>query len=244
MLAPRSTTQWRGIYALGTALTLSPWCAQAATSACALSIGTTSHIFAQLNVVANLSDSNGGIFTPNMVWAAVVDRSGVLCNVGKVGDAWPAGRAIAMAAATTANAFSNRAMAFSTANLYAPAQPGGFLAGVESTNPFNPAFQPAGTGIGMVPGGISTVGGGVALYQGGKVIGAIGVAGDTSCADHAIAFRMRILAGLNAVPSGVAPDDTDNIIYAPTGTAPTGFEQPHCEPSDLTPSQIENIPQH
>jgi uncharacterized protein GlcG (DUF336 family) len=37
-------------------------------------------------------------------------------------------------------------------------------------------------GDGKVPG--VTFGGGVALYQGGKVIGGLGVSGDSSCADH------------------------------------------------------------
>jgi hypothetical protein len=53
---------------------------------------------------------------------------------------------------------------------------------------------------------------------------------------------MRLLAGLNSVPAGVAPDDTDNIIYAASGMPPTGFEQPHCFPSDLSPAAIESIP--
>jgi hypothetical protein len=52
---------------------------------------------------------------------------------------------------------------------------------------------------------------------------------------------MRGRAGLGNVPSGVAPGNTDNIIYAPSGQAPTGFEQPHCFISDLTPQQIENL---
>ena len=99
-----------------------------------------------------------------------------------------------------------------------------------------------GTGVGQNPGGIITFGGGVALYSNGQVIGGLGVSGDSSCADHAIAFRMRLLAALNVVPGGVAPDNTDNIIYATAGTAPTGFQQPHCFPSDLSPGQIETIP--
>jgi uncharacterized protein GlcG (DUF336 family) len=41
------------------------------------------------------------------MWAAVVDRKGVLCQVISTGDAWPGSRAIAIAKATTANAFSN-----------------------------------------------------------------------------------------------------------------------------------------
>jgi hypothetical protein len=76
------------------------------------------------------------------------------------------------------------------------------------------------------------------------VLGGLGVSGDSTCADHAIAFRMRRLAGFDAVPAGQAPDDTDNIIYAPAGSTATGFEHPHCFPSDLTPSQVENIPAH
>jgi hypothetical protein len=86
-----------------------------------------------------------------------------------------------------------------------------------------------------VPGGIITFGGGVALYQGGQVIGGLGVSGDSSCADHAIAYRMRHNAGLDKISGGVSPSNTDNIIYAPIGAPPTGFQQPHCFPSDITP---------
>ena len=98
-------------------------------------------------------------------------------------------------------------LALSTANLYSFAQPAntqaattfpaGSLYGLNNSNPFNPAFQPQGTGIGQVPGGIITFGGGVALYQNGQVIGGLGVSGDTACADHAIAYRMRHYAGLD-----------------------------------------------
>ena len=69
----------------------------------------------------------------------------------------------------------------------------------------------------------------------GQVIGGLGVSGDSSCADHAIAYRMRQRAGFDAIPGGVAPGNKDNIIYPPVGQAPTGFEQPHCFPSDITP---------
>ena len=212
--------------------------------ACKVPNSIVNQLQAQLAVVVNLSDDNGGLFKPNLMWSAIVDRSGHLCSVIKTGDAWPGSRAIAIAKAATANDFSNVKLALSTTNLYAPTQPGGSLYGLNNSNPFNPANQPEKTGIGQVPGGIITFGGGMALYVNGEVIGGLGVSGDSSCADHAIAFRMRKLAGLDAIPSGVAPDNTDNIIYAPIGTAPTGFEQPHCFPSDLTPAQVEQIPQH
>jgi uncharacterized protein GlcG (DUF336 family) len=173
------------------------------------------------------------------MWSAIVDRKGILCSVIQSGnDPWPGSRAIAIAKAGTANDFSNSALALSTANLYAPTQPGGSLYGLNNSNPFHPRFLPQNSGIGSVPGGIITFGGGLALYEGGNVIGGLGVSGDSSCADHAIAYRMRRLSGLDGVPAGVAPGNTDNIIYAAPGTVPTGFEQPHCFPSDLSPGAI------
>jgi uncharacterized protein GlcG (DUF336 family) len=217
-------------------------------SACGIPSATVENVQSKLATVVALSDGNGGIFQPNLMWSAVVDRHGILCSVIVTGDAWPGSRAIAIAKAETANDFSNSKLALSTANLYAPTQPGGSLYGLNNSNPFNPSDNEittgdgAGTGVGQNPGGIITFGGGVALYSHGQVIGGLGVSGDSSCADHAIAFRMRKLAGLDGVPAGVAPDDTDNIIYAPVGSPPTGFQQPHCFPSDLTPSQIETIP--
>jgi uncharacterized protein GlcG (DUF336 family) len=218
--------------------------ADPANSVCALQNAVIRQVQTQLAIVVNLSDKNGGLFFPNMMWSAVVDRAGTLCSVIKTGDAWPGSREIAIAKAGTANDFSNDKLALSTANLYAPTQPGGSLYGLNNSNPFNAALLQQGTGTGQVPGGIITFGGGVALYSGGKVIGALGVSGDSSCADHAIAFRMRKLAGYDAVAGGVAPDGTDNIIYADTGTTPSGFEQPHCFPQDLTPAEVEAIPSH
>jgi uncharacterized protein GlcG (DUF336 family) len=206
---------------------------------CKLSASLINHIQSQLQGVVSLSDANGGIFKPNRMWSAVVDRQGTLCSVVNTntssGDAWPGSRAIAIAKAATANDFSNSALSLSTANLYAATQPGGSLYGLNNSNPFNPRFQPLGTGINEVPGGIITFGGGVALYQNGHVIGGLGVSGDSSCADHAIAYRMRQRAGLDAIPAGVGLNGTDNIVYAPAGQAPTGFQQPHCFPQDITP---------
>lgn len=207
---------------------------------CEIDTTTLTNVQNQLSVVVKLSDANGGIFSPNLMWSAIVDRFGRLCSVVKTGDAWPGSRAIAIAKASTANDFSNQKLVLSTAMLYAPTQPGGSLYGLNNSNPFNPAFLPLKSGIGYVPGGIITFGGGVALYQNGYVIGGLGVSGDSSCADHAIAYRMRKLARLEPPKSA----GYDNIQYAPTGTPPTGFQQPHCFPSDLSPLEIENIPAH
>jgi uncharacterized protein GlcG (DUF336 family) len=180
--------------------------------------------------------ANGGLFQPNRMWSAVVDRKGRLCSViASNSDAWPGSRAIAIAKAETANDFSNNIVALSTANLYGPTQPGGSLYGLNNSNPFNPLFNAQGTGVGYVPGGIITFGGGVPLYASGQVIGGLGVSGDTSCADHSVAFRMRAAAGLNGTPSN------DNIsYYEPAVTSspqvdPTQFKQPHCTTHDVTP---------
>jgi uncharacterized protein GlcG (DUF336 family) len=155
-----------------------------------------------------------------MMWLAVVDRTGTLCLVtkstvpetsGSPPDPWPGSRDIAIAKANTANGFSNNILALSTANLYGPTQPGGSLYGLNNSNPFNPTFNAQGTGLGFVPGGVITFGGGVALYpqSGGPVIGGLGVSGDTSCADHAIAYRVRAQLHLNNTPT------SDNIVYSP-----------------------------
>ncbi len=94
--------------------------------------------------------------------------------------------------------------------------------------------MPQGTGIGYVPGGVITFGGGVALYdKKNNVIGGLGVSGDTSCADHAIAYRMRQAAGLDAIPNAAPPGD--NIVYLAAGEAPNGFKQPHCSDGDIVP---------
>jgi uncharacterized protein GlcG (DUF336 family) len=202
---------------------------------CAIDSATVKRVQAALNFVAT-NGNNGGFFSPNRMWSAVVDRNGVLCSVIRNDpDAWPGSRAIAIAKASTANDFSNDKLALSTANLYGLTVPGGSLFGLNNSNPFNPLYLPLNPPVpgqdpvGKTPGGIITFGGGLALYQGGQVIGGLGVSGDTSCADHVIAWRMRKLAGLNGTPSD------DNIQY---GTYPALINttmQPHCTDHDIVP---------
>jgi uncharacterized protein GlcG (DUF336 family) len=208
-------------------------------SRCTLSALVVSKVQNQLLPVTQLADQNGGLFKPNRMWSAVVDREGHLCSIINTnatnGDAWPGSRAIAIAKAETANDFSNSALALSTANLYGPTQPDGSLYGLNNSNPFNPVFDnPDKLAIGKVPGGIITFGGGVALYSNGQVIGGLGVSGDTSCADHAIAYRMRRNAGFDKIPGGAGLNGTDNIIYE-TPVNPADFAQPHCTKNDITP---------
>ena len=210
---------------------------------CSLPHYVIEKVQSQLKTV--VTQNNGSVFapSPSMMWSAIVDRKGVVCSVISTRDSdpksdpWPGSRDIAMAKAFTANGFSNNKLAISTANLYAPTQPGGSLYGLNNSNPFNPEFNPQGTGINHVAGGIITFGGGVALYENGQVIGALGVSGDTSCADHAIAYRMRKAAGFDKIPGGPTTSHNDNIEYPNPGPAPTGFQQPHClgAGTDVTP---------
>jgi len=56
------------------------------------------------------------------------------------------------------------------------------------SNLFNPiALAPPSSqdgGQGEIAGGLIFFGGGVPLYRNGKIIGGLGISGDTSCADH------------------------------------------------------------
>jgi uncharacterized protein GlcG (DUF336 family) len=190
------------------------------------------------------AEANGG-FSLNM-WATVVDRSGIVRAVAftgaKEGDQWPGSRVISAQKANTANAFSLPALALSTANLYTATQPGGTLFGLQESNPVDPAVAYGGNAddygttsdfmVGKRIGGINVFGGGLALYDAtGELIGAVGVSGDTSCADHNIAWKVRDGLALDVVPGGVDPvSGTDNIVYdiQPDGTSPSGWGHPEC----------------
>ncbi len=191
--------------------------------------------------------ANGGL--ENNEWAAVVNRDGVVCAIGYSGDSvtdqWLGSRGIAVAKAATANAFGLEGFALSTANLYAGSQPGGMLYGLITTNPIEVGPLHAGPPedwgtpqdpfIGKVPGGIVVFGGGLPLYdQQGRLVGALGVSGDTSCADHNVAWRIRQALQLDAVPAGVAPDGNDAIIYdlSASGKSESGYGHPTCGGSE------------
>ena len=82
-------------------------------------------------------------------------------------------------------------------------------------------------------GGVNVFGGGLALYNSkGTLIGGIGVSGDTSCADHNIAWRTRHALNLDFVPAGVSPASDDNINYqgkVPVPSIPNDFSHPICK---------------
>ena len=187
--------------------------------------------------------TNGGL--DNNEWAALVTRDGVVCAVAfsgaKPDDQWPGSRAIAAEKANTANAVSLSGFALSTANLFAGVQPDGSLFGLASSNPANTsvlyAGDPAKFGsasdpfIGKSLGGVITFGGGLALYDGKSIVGGLGVSGDSSCADHNIAWRVRQALGLDKVPAGVGPDHNDEIIYdlTPGKTSASGYGHALCK---------------
>jgi len=176
------------------------------------------------------NEKNGG-FGLNM-WATVVGRDGTVCAVAysgaNSGSQWPGSRVISAQKANTANAFGLDTLALSTANLYSATQPGGTLYGLQASNPVNTEVAYRGDSarygavndpmVGGKIGGVNVFGGGLGLYDvNHKIIGAVGVSGDSSCADHNIAWRVRNnlkldnLTGVNGVSGDSAYPD--NIVY-------------------------------
>lgn len=212
--------------------------------------GLPTHEALRTALQAVVAEDNGGLDL-NM-WATVVDRSGIVVGVAfsgvGVGDQWLLSRVISAQKATTANGLSLDGLAISTANLWAPTQPGGSLFGLQESNPVNPdvAYEgdastfgtPNDPMTGKRVGGVNVFGGGVALYNSaGQKIGAVGVSGDTSCADHNIAWKLRDRLVLDFVPAGVADGGTtDNIVYdiGLDGTSAGGFGHPECSAEATT----------
>ncbi len=190
------------------------------------------------------SQSNGGLNLD--MWGTVVDRAGRVCAVVYTGEhagsQWPGSRLISAQKANTANSFSLDGLALSTANLFSAGQPGGSLFGLQDSNPINVnvaynedgSLENFGTKkdplIGEFIGGVNVFGGGLALYDdGGHVVGGIGVSGDTSCADHNIAWRTRHALALDFVSAGVSADKNDQIIFdVADGASAGGFGHAAC----------------
>lgn len=172
----------------------------------------------------------GGLAGGRNQWAAIVSRDGTLCAVASSTDdptaVWPGSLAVSKAKAFTANAYSSDKVPLSTARLYTLSQPGHSLWGIAAANPFNAEclVKPGdNSDVGKLCGGTIAFGGGVALYRNQTKIGGLGVSGDTACADHEIAKRMREAAGLTpAAGSGV-----DDIVYA-AADGPSVYAHPMC----------------
>jgi hypothetical protein len=61
------------------------------------------------------------------------------------------------------------------------------------------------------------------------------VSGDSSCADHNIAWKTRDGLGLDNVPAGVSGTGDDNIVYDITdGVSAGGWGHPECSADATT----------
>jgi uncharacterized protein GlcG (DUF336 family) len=173
----------------------------------------------------------GGLFGGARMWGAIVNRDGEICvyttTTSDPTQVWPGSQAIAKAKAYTANAFSLDSLALSTAMLYTFTQPGHSLWSLGQSNLWHPALTapPGGQGGGnnQIGGGLIFFGGGVPIYRAGRIIGGLGISGDTSCADHEIAKRTRNQLSLNP-PGGATADD---IVYS-LPDPPSVFAHPKC----------------
>ncbi len=191
------------------------------------------------------------------MWAVIIDRDGIVCAVAFSGaDRYSqlrGARVLSAQKAHAASLFNLDLFAVSTANAYALTQPGGWGYGLLQGHPVDtdvvyrgPAKRygkPNDPMTGRRVGGGIFFGGGLALRDDGRVVGALGAGGDTPCADHMIAWRVRHALGLDEFNPLVAfapisgdPDRPDNIIYdivsipqGGTGVSPSGFGHPGCQ---------------
>lgn len=200
-------------------------------------------------------DNDNGGFGFDM-WAAVVDRDGVVtlvCHSGEDrGDQWPGSRVIAAQKANTANAFSLPQLALSTGNLFSAVQPGGSLYGLQHSNPVDTEVAYGGNSkhigtdkdpmVGGKIGGVNVFGGGLPLYAAdGTLLGALGVSGDSSVADHVIAWKLRHALDLDHIPGGVSPSGDDNMVLDITdGTSASGWGHPAT--SESATAIVEQLP--
>ncbi len=208
------------------------------------------------------AQENGGYGLP--MWVAAVDETGKVCGIintagsgAAIGNkSWLGSRVIAAQKANTANAFSLDAFSIATANLYGLTLDGGSLFGLQHSNPVDGSTAylgapetygtPADPLVGKRIGGVNVFGGGLALYNSAKVkVGAIGVSGDTSCTDHAVAWRIRAALGLANVPGGFIsgypnPPFTpkgDEMIIKLSGTSDTvqnSYKQVSCAHNNIS----------
>ena len=158
------------------------------------------------------------------MWATIVDRDGVVCAVAfsgaDRGSQWAGQPRDLSSEGRRRQRLWPRRSALSTANLYSAVQPGGSLFGLQESDPVRgPPLRTRvlrrsyGTPkrsdgrredrrrerVRRRPGSLQPP------NNAARVVGAVGVSGDTSCADHRIAWRVRknlhldILLGVGGV---------------------------------------------
>lgn len=240
---------YRAIIFLSVALIPVPLVAQSKPDCSALPDAARLRAAVQ-SVVKEGASKNGGL--GNQEWAVTVNRDGIVCAVvfsgASRGDQWPGSRVIAAAKANTANGLSGNDYALSTANVFAASQPGQSLYSLATSAPpnANAVFgDPVSFGtdddpmVGKAVGGIIVFGGGLPLYSSqGKIVGGLGLSGDTSCTDHIIAWKVRHQLHLDTVPMGPSPDHNDNMILDfHDNVSASGFGHPSCK-GGMTPDAI------
>ncbi|MBV9625069.1 MAG: heme-binding protein, partial [Acidobacteria bacterium] len=180
---------------------------------------------------------------------------GIVCAVVFTGPArdsqWPGSRLVSAEKANTANAFSGNNFALSSGNIYASAQPGGALYGITAPPNPNAAFagnpqdfgQPNDPMVGKAIGGVIVFAGGLPLYsKRGELLGGLGVSGDIPCTDHVVGWKTRRSLGLDAVPMGVGPGPSDNLIFdIQNGISSSGFGHPECKGGKPSKEIIEKL---
>jgi uncharacterized protein GlcG (DUF336 family) len=184
-----------------------------------------------LRAAPGVEGEAGGLFSGKMEWGTIVNRRGEICATAVATDdpasAWTGSQAISKAKAYTANAYSTDDAPLSTARLYTLTQPGHSLWGVAEPNPFRADCLVGPTDMnatnGKICGGSVAFGGGVPLYKGKTRVGGLGISGDTACADHEIAKRVRHLSQLDPEKGEFA----DDIVFTSAdGASP--FAHPLC----------------
>lgn len=189
------------------------------------------------------------------MWATLMNTSGQVCYVYSVdgasatpnggadagNTAWLGSRVISAQKANTANAFSLDGLSIPTGAVTVATYEGGSLYGLQFSNPvdsglvyqgdaadFGTEDDPLSVAPAKRVGGINVFGGGIALYDNNGIkVGSVGVSGDTSCRDAAMAFRLRANLGLDNA------NNDDSLILVPGGQPLTGlFQQPACGVND------------
>jgi uncharacterized protein GlcG (DUF336 family) len=138
---------------------------------------------AQAGVEPSLLRVNGaGVQQMTRMHVAVVDRRGKVIGFESMADAWVGSEDIARAKAYTAMAFSSDENALTSRTIGVLSQPGGDLWQIGNSN------RP-GTASGNIDEqGLIEFPGGLPLYDAnGKLVGGIGVSGDSVCHDENVA---------------------------------------------------------
>ncbi len=86
--------------------------------------------------------------------------------------------------------------------------------------------------LGQRIGGTIVFGGGLPCYAAdGTLLGGLGLSGDSSVADHVIAWKLRHALNLDHIPGGVSPTGDDNLTMdIEAGKSASGWGHPATTP--------------